>query len=44
MAIFSSIIVCIFAGTTGNLNVCLPNVTVVSHSERLFTTHFAGIN
>ena len=31
------------AGTTGILNVCLPNVTAASHSERLFTIHLLGI-
>lgn len=43
-AIVSSIIVCMFAGTTGILNECFPKVTVVSHSERLFTIHLLGIN
>jgi len=41
---FASMIVCIFAGTTGKRNVRLPNFTCVSHSLRLLTIHLLGIN
>ena len=44
LANFSSMIVCILAGTIGKRNVRFPSFTVVSHSLRLDTIHLFGIN